>query len=53
MAYNSWTVFIYRKSYSGWWFFATPLKNMSSSIGMITFSNIPNSNGKIKSVLNH
>jgi len=23
---------------SGWWFFATPLKNMSSSVGMI----IPN-----------
>ena len=24
-------------SFSGWWFFATPLKNMSSSIGMMTF----------------
>ena len=23
------------QNYSGWWFFATPLKNMSSSVGMI------------------
>jgi hypothetical protein len=22
---------------SGWWFFATPLKNMSASVGMMTF----------------
>ena len=29
----------------GWWFQATPLKHMSSSIGMMT---IPNISGKIK-----
>ena len=28
---------------TGWWFFATPLKNMSSSIGMMI---IPNWMGK-------
>ena len=31
---------------SGWWFLATPLKNMMLSIGMKT--DIPNINGKIK-----
>ena len=25
---------------SGWWLFPTPLKHMSSSTGMMTFSNI-------------
>ena len=28
---------IYGETYSGWWFFAIPLKNMSSSVGMMTF----------------
>ena len=32
---------------TGWWFFATPLKNMSSSIGMMTFP-INGIYGKIK-----
>ena len=33
------------KTITGWWFLATPPKNMSSSIGMMI---IPNIHGKIK-----
>jgi len=39
----------YRRVISGWWFQPTPLKNMSSSNGMI----IPNIWGKNKRVPNH
>ena len=34
---------------TGWWFFATPLKNMSSSVGMMKFPMY----GKIKNDPNH
>ena len=41
---NLWTIYG-----SGWWLNPTPLKNMSSSIGMMTFPIY----GKIKNVPNH
>ena len=35
--------------YTGWWFQPTPLKNMSSSVGMMTFPIY----GKMKNGWNH
>jgi hypothetical protein len=45
---------------SGWWFFATPLKNMSSSVGMMTFptdmekNHVPNqTTNQSLTIINH
>ena len=50
MGFISVYLYIYIYIYiSGWWLSPTPLKNMSSSVGMMTFPIY----GKIKHVPNH